>query len=145
MTKLLRVLAIIGALAAAYLAGDIIHWQRVDGSIPRENIVSEAIARRALSRDAMVDVSDIVEKYIAAGEDRKAVVRYLTALSFELRFQLMEIDGVEALIATRSPLERTLGNYSPVPFPYFDKLEVIVYFDGQLVRNASGQLIYRTS
>ena len=74
MTKL-RALAIIVALAATYLAGDIIHWQRVDGGVPLENIVSEATARRALSRDAKVDVSDIVGKYIAAGADRKAVVR----------------------------------------------------------------------
>ena len=140
-----RLLAIVSASAAAYLAGDVIHWLRVDNSVPRENIVSEAIARRALSPGANVDVSDIAEKYIAVGEDRKAVVRYLTALGFEIHFQLLEIDGIEALIATRSPLERTFGNYSPIPFPFFDKLEVTVYFDGQLVKSTSGQLIYRAS
>jgi hypothetical protein len=147
MAKWLGILAIVlvGVIAGLFLAADIPLETNIDAGVPLENIVTDAIARRVTAQGVEVDVSDIVKKYIAAGEDRKAVVRYLTALRFKLRFQLMEVDGVEALIATRSPLERTLGNYSPIPFPYFDKLEVVVYFDGQLVRSASGQLIYRAS
>jgi hypothetical protein len=138
--KWLRIFAIIGALAVAYLAVDIMLWMRVDQIAPRENLVREAIARRENTAGATADVSDIANKYISAGQTRAAATKYLESLGFEIRYQLLELNGVEALVATRFPLQRTLGNYIPVPIG--DRLEVTVYFDGQFVRAASGQIIY---
>jgi hypothetical protein len=140
MSKRLRILAIVSALVVAYLAADIMLWMRVDQIAPRENLVREAIARRENTADATVDVSDIANKYISAGQTRAAATKYLESLGFEIRHQLIEFDGAEALIATRSPLKRTLGNYSL--FPTGEGLEVIVYLNAQIVRNAVGQIYY---
>ena len=132
----------VSALSGIYLTLDVLRWTSLDWRIPRENIVSDAVARRTTKRGFHVDVSDIANKHITLGESRADVVRYLTALGFDIHIQLAELGGAEVLTALRAPLERTIGNYLPIP-PY-DELRITVYFfDERVFANSSGEIIYR--
>jgi hypothetical protein len=145
MKKRLLIIAIVlaGAVAGLDLAGDIPLAMNIDAGIPRENLVADAIARRAITRSVAVDVSDIVKKYIAVGDNREVVTRYLTALGFEMSFDPQKVDGKDVLIATRYPMERRLWHYYPMIPVFTDALRVQVHFDGQVVANAKGVIVYR--
>lgn len=144
MAKRLGILAIVllCAVAGLFLAADIPLATNIDASVPRENIVIDAIARRTIAQGVEVDVSDIAKKYIAVGDNRDEVMRYLKAMGFELFFYDQKVDGKDVLIATRYPMERLLGHYYATPL-FTDALRVWVHFDGQAVASVAGKIINR--
>jgi hypothetical protein len=144
MAKRLGVLAIVlvGVIAGLFLAADIPLAANIEASVPCENIVTDAIARRVTAQGVEVDVSDIVKKYIAVGDSREAVMRHLTALGFEMFFNPQQVDGKDVVIATRYPMERLLGHYYATPL-FTDALRVWVRFDGQTVAGVAGKIVYR--
>lgn len=144
MKKWLPILAIVLVcmVAGLHLAADVPLTTNIDASVPRENIVADAIARRVTARDVEVDVSDIVRKYIAVGDNRDAVMRYLKATGFEMSFYPQQVDGKDVLIATRYPMERLLGHYYATPV-FTDALRVWVHFDGQAVAGVAGEIFYK--
>jgi hypothetical protein len=145
MKKSLGILAVIvvGAVGGLYLAADIPLATNIDASVPPENIVSDAIARRVTAQGVDVDVSDIAKKYIAVGDNRDAVMRYLKAMSFEMFIYDQKVDGKDVVIATRYPMERRLGHYyNPLPI-FTDALRVWVHFDGQAVVSVAGRIAFR--
>ena len=139
---LILVTILVCAVAGLFLAADIPLATNIDPSVPRENIVADAIARRVTAQGVEVDVSDIAKKYIAAGDSREAVMRHLTAMGFEMFFLPQKVDGKDLLIATRYPMERVLGNYYASPI-FTDALRVYVHFDGQAVASVAGWITYR--
>jgi hypothetical protein len=146
MAKRLGILAIVlvCAVAGLFLAPDIPLSTNIDASVPRENIVTEAIARRAITQGVDVDVSDIVKKCIAVGDNREAVMRYLKAMGFEIQFLPKQVDGKDVLLAIRYPMRRTLGLYY-MRVIFTDALRVVVHFDAQTVAGAAGHIVYRAS
>jgi hypothetical protein len=132
----------VSALSGIYLTLDVLRWTSLDWRIPRESIVSDVIARRTTQRGFRVDVSDIVNRYITIGEPQANIVRNLKALGFDIHIQLAELGGAEVLTALRAPLERTIGNY--LPLPIYDELRITVhFFDERVFANSSGEIIYR--
>ena len=145
MAKRLGILAIVFVcvIAGLFLAADIPVATNIDASVPRENIVADAIARRAIAQGVEVDVSDIVKKYIAVGDNREAVMRYLKATGFEMFFYPQQVDGNDVLIATRYPMEKRLGHYYNLLPIFTDALRVFVHFDAQVVASVAGRIGYR--
>ncbi len=144
MKKGLLIVATVLVCAAVglHLAADTPVETNIDASVPRENIVSDAIARRTTAHGVEVDVSDIARKYIAVGDSREAAMHYLKATGFEMFFLPQKVDGKDLLIATRYPMERLLGNYYATPV-FTDALRVYVHFDGQAVASVAGWIAYR--
>jgi hypothetical protein len=144
MKKWLGIVAIVlvGVVAGLFLAADIPLATKIDASVPPENIVDDAIARRTTAQGVEVDVSDIVRKYIVVGDNREAVMRYLKAMGFEMFFYHQKVDGTDVLIATRYPMERLMGYYYAGPV-FSDALRVWIHFDGQTVASVAGKIAHR--
>ena len=144
MKKGLLFVAIVLVFAAVglHLAADMPVETDIEARVPRENIVSDAIARRTTAQGVEVNVSDIAKKYIAVGDSRESVMHYLKATGFEMFLLPQNVEGNDLLIATRYPMERLLGNYYTTPI-FTDALRVWVHFDGQTVASVEGHITYR--
>lgn len=100
------------------------------------DIVGDVKQVRQDNKEANIDVSDIVKKYISLSADRSAVEDYLKAQKFTLNNQPISSDGSQALVAIYS--EKSLLN-----FGFHDEIRVIVVFVNNKVDRSSGTLIFR--
>jgi hypothetical protein len=107
--------------------------------VTEPNIVSEAREVRKTNRAAVVDISEIVKKYVKLGASREAVRVYLMNSGFSLSFQPIREVGKEVLIAVESPLNKTLFGF----LGFEDEIKLIVEFNQGAVGAASGQIIFR--
>ncbi|HEY0586534.1 MAG TPA: hypothetical protein VGD52_10395 [Pseudoduganella sp.] len=92
---------------------------------------------RATNKDASADISEIAKKYIAVGQTKEMVERYLTAQKFSLNYQPIAADQSQTLVATH--VEKSLAG----SIGFHDELRVIVVFENGLARSVSSKLIYR--
>lgn len=101
------------------------------------DIVGDVKQVRQGNKEANIDISDIVKKYIFSSADRNTVEDYLKAQKFALNNQPIASDGSQTLVAIYS--EKSLLNVG-----FHDEIRVIVVFVNNKVDRASGKLIFRS-
>jgi hypothetical protein len=113
--------------------------RKVEHLVTEPNIVSEAREVRKTNRTAVVDISEIVKKYIKVGSSLEVVRAYLLNSGFSLSFQPIKESGKEVLIAVEAPLNKSLFGF----LGFQDEVKLIVKFNQGAVDAASGQIIFR--
>lgn len=101
------------------------------------DIVGDVKQVRQGNKEANIDVSDIVKKYIPLSADRSAVEDFLKTQKFTLHNQPTSSDGSQTLVAIYS--EKNLLNIG-----FHDEIRVIVVFVDNKVDKSSGKLILRS-
>lgn len=101
------------------------------------NLVTDIEQLRQHDKAAQIDIGVIVQKHIALHTARKDVERLLLAQDFTLHDQPEAADKTRTLIAVRKEkgLIARLG--------FHDEIRVVIIFDNDKVKQASGLLIYR--
>ncbi|GGY24448.1 hypothetical protein GCM10011289_30080 [Paludibacterium paludis] len=121
-------------LATAILAGV---FFIVQGCAMANDIVGDIKKIRESNKDANIDISGIVKKYILVGTHKAAVENYLKEHKFSLNDQPIAPDRLQTLVAVY--VERNM--LTSVVF--HDEIRVIVVFENGVVKTAGGRLIYR--
>lgn len=101
------------------------------------DIVSDVKQVRQGNKEANIDVSDIVKKYISLSADRSAVECYLKTQKFKINNQPIAADGSQTLVAIYS-------GKSLLDVGFHDEIRVIVVFVNNKVDRSSGKLIFRS-
>jgi len=101
------------------------------------DIVGDVKQVRHNNKEANIDVSDIVKRYISLSADRNTVEDYLKTQKFMLNNQPVASDGSQTLVAIYS--EKSFLNVG-----FHDEIRVIVVFVSDKVDRTSGKLIYRS-
>ncbi|MFN7882003.1 MAG: hypothetical protein ACK5PF_03180 [bacterium] len=101
------------------------------------DIVGDVKQVRQANKEANIDISDIVKKYISSSADRNTVEDYLRTQKFALNNQPVASDGSQTLVAIYS--EKNLLNVG-----FHDEIRVIVVFVNNKVDRANGKLIFRS-
>lgn len=102
-----------------------------------KDIVDDIKQVRQSNKEANIDVSDIVKKYIPSSADRSTVEDYLKTQKFTLHNQPTAPDGSQTLVAVYSENKWfDLG--------FHDEIRVIVVFINNKVDKSSGKLIFRS-
>lgn len=101
------------------------------------NLVTDIERIRQADKSAQIDISSTVQAHIAIGTARKQVESLLLQQDFTLHEQPEAADKTSTLIAVRKEkgLIASLG--------FHDEIRVVIIFDNDKVKNASGLLIYR--
>ncbi|AVR95894.1 hypothetical protein C9I28_09230 [Pseudoduganella armeniaca] len=101
------------------------------------NLVTDIEQLRQHDKAAEIDITAIVQKHIAPNATRKDVERLLLRQDFTLHEQPEAADKTRTLIAIRKEkgLIASLG--------FHDEIRVVIIFDNDKVKQASGLLIYR--
>ena len=107
------------------------------GCAMEAGIVGDVKQVRQGNKEANIDVSDIVKKYISLSADRIAVEDYLKTQKFELYNQPIALDGSQVLVATYS--QKSLLN-----FGFEDEIRVIVVFVNNKVDSSRGMLFFHS-
>lgn len=92
---------------------------------------------RKSNKSAIVDISEIVNKYISFGAQKISVDSYLKKNKFALNYQPIAPDRSQTLVAlyVEGSLLTSVG--------FYDEIRVIVVFENGIVKRADGKLIYR--
>jgi hypothetical protein len=118
------------ALAAGFLV-------LCQGSALAADLVDDVKQFRSTNKDAIADISRIAQQYIAAGQSKEMVERYLTAHEFALHYQPVASGQPQTLVAVHAEAKglSSLG--------FHDEIRVIVTFENGLAKTVNGKLIYR--
>ncbi|WP_175016862.1 hypothetical protein [Massilia sp. YMA4] len=121
-------------LAAGFLTLILALFQ---GAAMASNLVTDIERIRQTDKSDQIDISTTVQSHIAAGTGRKDVERRLQQQGFTLHEQPEAADKTRTLIAVRKEkgLIASLG--------FHDEIRVVIIFDNDKVKHASGLLIYR--
>ncbi|WP_146171892.1 hypothetical protein [Pseudoduganella armeniaca] len=121
-------------LATAFLTIILAFFQ---GNAMAANLVTDIEQLRQHDKAAEIDITAIVQKHIAPNATRKDVERLLLRQDFTLHEQPEAADKTRTLIAIRKEkgLIASLG--------FHDEIRVVIIFDNDKVKQASGLLIYR--
>ncbi len=104
-----------------------------------DDIASDAQALRETNRAANLDLKPIVHKHIPAGAAKKLVELNLKNQGFELYYRVGDKgDRTSELFAIR-PMKKRLSTL----FGVDEEIRLIVVFNNDMVKTASGKLIYR--
>jgi hypothetical protein len=108
------------------------------GCAMSSSFVSEAKEVRQSNKDANIDISELVMKYIPAGTAKEAAENFLQSNKFILNYQPIAPDKSQTLIAVfaEKSLLASLG--------FHDEIRVIIVFENGTAKRASGKLIYRS-
>ena len=118
------------ALAAGFLV-------LCQGSALAADLVDDVKQFRSTNKDAIADISRIAQQYIAAGQTKEMVERYLTAHKFALHYQPVASDQPQTLVAVHVE-EKGLSSLG-----FHDEIRVIVTFENGLAKTVNGKLTYR--
>jgi hypothetical protein len=107
------------------------------GAAMASNLVSDIEHIRQADKSAQIDITSTVQSHIAIGTAKKQVESLLLKQDFTLHEQPEATDKTRTLIAIRKEkgLIASLG--------FHDEIRVVIIFDNDKVKHASGQLIYR--
>lgn len=120
--------------AAAFLTVFLALFQ---GPAMATTLVTDIEELRQRDKAADIDITAIVQKHIAPNTARKDVEHLLRAQEFTLHEQPEAADKTRTLIAVR----KEKGVIASLGF--HDEIRVIIVFDNDKVKQASGLLIYR--
>lgn len=117
----------------------------MQGEALASDFLGELKMRRASTREAQVEVSDIVMKYIAAGSNVESVKEFLERNQFPVEIKL--IDGcVVRLVASRH--ERgifSLFGFTPLALMgFYNEVRIIVDVQENNVTRAQGFIFYHS-
>lgn len=101
------------------------------------NLVTDIEQLRQRDKAAQIDITAIVQKHIAPHTARKDVEHLLRTQEFTLHEQPEAADKTRTLVAIR----KEQGVIASLGF--HDEIRVIIVFDNDRVKQASGLLIYR--
>lgn len=101
------------------------------------NLVTDIEQIRQADKSAQIDITSTVQSHIAIGASRKGVEHLLLQQDFTLHEQPEAADKTHTLVAIRQEkgLAASLG--------FHDEIRVVIIFDNDKVKQASGLLIYR--
>ena len=118
------------ALAAGFLV-------LCQGSALAADLVDDVKQFRSTNKDAIADISRIAQQYIAAGQSKEMVERYLTTHKFTLHYQPVASGQPQTLVAVHAE-EKGLSSLG-----FHDEIRVIVTFENGLAKTVNGKLVYR--
>ncbi|QYF94077.1 hypothetical protein KY495_02225 [Massilia sp. PAMC28688] len=124
-------------LFAALIAASLLIWA---APWAPDDIAREAAALRATSTAAQLDLGTIVQKHIPPGARQRSVERALKEQGFELYYEVGKEDDQPREVLARRPMSRISAWFGVV-----EEIRLIVVFHNDVVRTATGKLIYRGS
>lgn len=121
-------------LLANLLMGFILVFQ---GASMANELVDEVKQVRESNKSATVDISHIVKRYITVGARKIVVESFLKEHKFDINDQPISPGGSQTIVAIY--VEKNIL----ASFGFHDEIRVIVFFENEVVKSATGKLIYR--
>lgn len=124
-------------LFAALIAASLMMWAAPWES---DDIVSEAAALREISDASQLDLKTIVQKHIPTGARQESVEEALKDQGFELYYEVGKREHEAREVFASRPMKRVASWFGAG-----EEIQLIVVFQNEVVRTATGKLIYRGS
>lgn len=105
---------------------------------PADKFIEEIRSRRSSNKSARFDITDILSKYIAIGDELFKVKNFFSDAGFKDFPQKFEEHGKQEVVFVREPLTRTITSF----FGFFDMVRVIVEFKNNKVTSIRGFVVY---